>query len=121
MKKLPEGINLIREFIAIFFLQLLSTLLTHTFAKLATSKCEGGNGLKYIWGDALTDTADCVGPNNMPYPSSVIARSFRNSGLWTGSSRQGRMKNTIDPMLMRKALMKAHEENFGSSMVRTGT
>lgn len=33
-------------------------------------KCEGnGLGLKYVWGDALTDPADCIGPNNMQYPS----------------------------------------------------
>lgn len=105
-------------------LQLISTLITHTFAKLPTTKCDGGNGLKYIWGDALTDTPDCVGPNNMPYPSSMITRQFRNTASWMGGNsnhRQGRMKNTIDPMLMRKALMKAHEENFGSNMMRTGT
>lgn len=33
-------------------------------------KCAGsGLGLKYVWGDALTDAADCVGPNDMEYPS----------------------------------------------------
>lgn len=31
--------------------------------------CEGnGQQLKYLWGDALSDKPDCLGPNNMPYP-----------------------------------------------------
>lgn len=35
-----------------------------------TRKCEGGGlGLKYVWGDAMTDPTDCIGPNNMQYPS----------------------------------------------------
>lgn len=34
------------------------------------SKCgEQSKQLKYIWGDALTDSANCIGPNNIPYPS----------------------------------------------------
>lgn len=33
------------------------------------SKCEGnGQNLKYLWGDALTDHVDCIGPTNTPYP-----------------------------------------------------
>ena len=36
----------------------------------ASKKCEGnGLGLKYVWGDALTDSSDCIGPNNQQYPS----------------------------------------------------
>lgn len=40
-------------------------------AKVYTAKkCEGnGLGLKYVWGDALTDSPDCIGPNNMQYPT----------------------------------------------------
>ena len=36
----------------------------------AAKRCEGtGLGLKYVWGDALTDSIDCLGPNNMQYPT----------------------------------------------------
>ena len=31
-------------------------------------KCEG-SGLKYVWGDAMSDSTDCEGPNSMPYPA----------------------------------------------------
>lgn len=34
-----------------------------------SKKCQGGGGLKYLWGDALSDNPDCVGPTNMPYPT----------------------------------------------------
>ena len=34
----------------------------------AAKRCEG-KGLKYVWGDALTDSTDCLGPNNMQYPT----------------------------------------------------
>lgn len=38
----------------------------------AAKKCQGtGLGLKYVWGDALTDSIDCLGPNNMQYPTWV--------------------------------------------------
>lgn len=33
--------------------------------------CDGGKGLKYISGDALSDGTNCVGPNNQPYPRCV--------------------------------------------------
>lgn len=50
-------------------LQTLITICTITTVS-ATSKCEGGGiGLKYLWGDAMTDSPDCLGPNNMPYPA----------------------------------------------------
>lgn len=35
------------------------------------SKCAGARGLKYLSGDALTDSPDCLGPNNAPYPRYV--------------------------------------------------
>ncbi|XP_017777737.1 PREDICTED: uncharacterized protein LOC108563544 [Nicrophorus vespilloides] len=85
---------------------------TSTYGKLS-SKCEGTKGLKYVWGDAMTDSPDCFGPNNMQYPSAAIARTFRNSGVWTGSSRTGRAKSTIDPELTKRALLAAHERNLG--------
>lgn len=34
----------------------------------AGQKCTGGNGLKYLSGDALTDSPGCLGPANLPYP-----------------------------------------------------
>lgn len=33
-------------------------------------RCRGGGaGLRHVWGDALTDSPDCVGPNGEPYPT----------------------------------------------------
>lgn len=54
----------------IFVLQITTiyTIISCTIAKIP-SKCEGGGGLKYLWGDALTDSPDCAGPNNMGYPT----------------------------------------------------
>ncbi|XP_022899920.1 uncharacterized protein [Onthophagus taurus] len=100
---------------------LISTL-TQTLGKLPT-KCQGGNGLKYLWGDALSDSSDCLGPNNLPYPSSAINRSFKSSNVWTGSSRVGRFaSHVMDPEVTRKALLAAHQRTFddSSSMTRSG-
>ncbi|XP_014242582.1 uncharacterized protein LOC106662778 isoform X2 [Cimex lectularius] len=75
-------------------------------------KC-GTNGqqLKYIWGDAFTDAPNCLGPNNMPYPSAQISRNFRKSNsIWGMSSRYGRTANmVIDPSITQNVLIKAHE------------
>lgn len=34
----------------------------------SSQRCSGAKGLKYLSGDALTDSMDCLGPNNAPYP-----------------------------------------------------
>lgn len=50
---------------------LIITAFTHAYD---AKKCEGnGLDLKYVWGDALTDPNDCIGPNNMQYPSYVAS------------------------------------------------
>ena len=82
-----------------------------------TDKCSNSGNFKYISGNALTDAPNCVGPNNAPYPSSLISRTFSN---WNsgGSSRRGRMSQlpTMDPMITQKALLRAYgdanEEQF---------
>ncbi|XP_011303509.1 uncharacterized protein [Fopius arisanus] len=79
-------------------------------------KCAGsGNGLKYVWGDALTDSPDCIGPNDMQYPAAAIARSFKN--LWGGSSRTGRVYNhhnrIKDPELTRQELLHNYKASRG--------
>lgn len=70
-------------------------------------KCTGnGAKLKYLSGDALTDSPNCLGPNSVPYPSTTISRAF--SG---GSSRKGRQSHfpsTIDPMVMQSTLINAY-------------
>ena len=87
-------------------------------------KCEGtGLDLKYVWGDALRDSKDCLGPNNMQYPTAQISRTFKN--LWTGSNRMARyyQPQTIDPELTRKALLnnyKAVHHDSLSTNSRTG-
>ncbi|XP_044268073.1 uncharacterized protein LOC123013557 [Tribolium madens] len=81
------------------------------------TQCQGSGGLKYLWGDALTDSPNCLGPNDTPYPTSAIERSFRSSNAWPGSSRQGRSRKTIDPFITQKALLAAHEYNFDSASI----
>ncbi|XP_045472460.1 uncharacterized protein LOC123679121 [Harmonia axyridis] len=77
------------------------------------SQCRGGGDLKYLWGDALSDSPDCLGPNDMPYPTATIERSLK-SNVWGGNHRKGRsQQTTIDPFVTRKALLKAHELSSG--------
>ncbi|EDV97923.1 uncharacterized protein LOC6558713 [Drosophila grimshawi] len=74
------------------------------------SKCVGARGLKYLSGDALTDSLDCLGPNNAPYPSAAVARTFSN---WNGNSRRGRqskLPSTLDPAITTSALLRAYDE-----------
>ncbi|KAH8270261.1 hypothetical protein KR018_006349, partial [Drosophila ironensis] len=74
------------------------------------SRCAGGRGLKYLSGDALTDSPDCLGPNNAPYPSAAVARTFSN---WNGNSRRGRqskLPSTLDPAITTSALLRAYDE-----------
>ncbi|XP_076174398.1 uncharacterized protein LOC143150195 [Ptiloglossa arizonensis] len=87
-------------------------------------KCEGsGLGLKYVWGDALTDPADCIGPNNMQYPSAAISRSYKN--LWAGSrTARSHQPRTIDPQLTSHALLYNYKAVHGGYSIaensRTG-
>lgn len=93
-------------------------------------KCSGSASLKYLSGDALTDAPNCLGPNNAPYPSAAIARTFTN---WSGSSRRGRQSKfdspALDPIVTSSLLLKAYSDannadfegsRFGRS-VKTGT
>ncbi|KAK9685279.1 hypothetical protein QE152_g38162 [Popillia japonica] len=102
----------------------LLSILSQALTKLP-AKCKGGSELKYLWGDALSDSQDCLGPNNLPYPSAAITRTFKNSSPWSSSSRTARrFNNVISPELTRKALLAAHEKNSGEqitpSFSRTG-
>ncbi|XP_037818902.1 uncharacterized protein LOC119613394 [Lucilia sericata] len=95
---------------------------------LSLARCSGGRGLKYLSGDALTDSPDCLGPNNAPYPSAAVARTFTN---WNGSSRRGRqskLPSTLDPAITTSALLRAYNEvnnedidnhRFGRSLKQT--
>ncbi|CAB0012623.1 unnamed protein product, partial [Nesidiocoris tenuis] len=75
----------------------------------AAEKCgSDGQQLKYLWGDALTDSPDCVGPNNITYPAAQIARAFRKSNALWGNGRTGRSGTLIDPHVTQKALLRAH-------------
>ncbi|KAJ8672896.1 hypothetical protein QAD02_004157 [Eretmocerus hayati] len=82
----------------------------------AARRCLGaGRDLKYVWGDALTDSMDCLGPNNMQYPTSAIARNFK-SGAWPGSSRTARhyqQPSTLDPELTRRTLLSNYKTSQG--------
>lgn len=102
-------------------------------------QCSNGANLKYLSGDALSDSPSCLGPNNTPYPryglynkcyfysanekinynysytlfhlsSSAVARQFGN---WNGmNSRKGRMSSmpTLPPAVTQSVLMKAYSE-----------
>lgn len=70
------------------------------------AKC-GGHNLKYLYGDALSDSPDCLGPNNVQYPSALISRNFRKGNLW-GSNRIARSNTLMDPEVTQKALLRAH-------------
>ncbi|XP_014277077.1 uncharacterized protein [Halyomorpha halys] len=100
--------------------QALSSLVLMCLGAVAGhSKC-GGHNLKYTWGNALTDSPDCIGPNNVPYPSAQIARNFRKGTMW-GTSRVGRSNTIIDPLVTQKALLKAHALQDNSfNKFRTG-
>ncbi|XP_018319480.1 uncharacterized protein LOC108732964 [Agrilus planipennis] len=102
------------------FKNILSITIFYTVISLskqkASQKCEGGAGLKYLWGDALIDTPGCLGPHDTPYPDATITRMFKNQNIWNGSSRTARFKRTIDPMLTRKALLAAHQINTGETL-----
>lgn len=62
------------------YLQIVSIYLVISLHKLTVhgaqplwpgnEKCSGNSAinLKYLSGDALTDSTDCLGPNNLPYP-----------------------------------------------------
>ncbi|XP_028171539.1 uncharacterized protein LOC135088503 [Ostrinia nubilalis] len=65
-----------------------------------------GPRLKYAWGDALQGS-DCPGPDGTPYPRHLINRAVK-TGPW-GQTRQGRAARTLDPALMRRALLDAHQ------------
>ncbi|KAK9888409.1 hypothetical protein WA026_000658 [Henosepilachna vigintioctopunctata] len=104
-------------------LTIVLSFISEVLTKRNTLKCEGGENLKYLWGDALSDSPDCLGPNDMPYPTAAIERSLKIN-QWGGNHRTGRsQKSTIDPFITRKALMRAHELSNGNEealISRTG-
>ncbi|XP_063977700.1 uncharacterized protein LOC135162786 [Diachasmimorpha longicaudata] len=91
------------------------------FASEKPRKCAGsGVELKYVWGDAMTDSPDCVGPNDTHYPVAAIARNLKN--LW-GNSRTARVYNhnnrVTDPEITRQALL--HNYKVSRSEYTLGT
>ncbi|XP_041976514.1 uncharacterized protein LOC121731226 [Aricia agestis] len=66
---------------------------------------ECGPRLKYTWGDALQGS-ECPGPDGAPYPRHLVNRALK-TGLGA-SMRQGRAARTLDPQIMRRALLDAH-------------
>lgn len=117
--------NFLRRFQLIATLGIILSVFSSTALSLwpnIAEKCNGGGGakLKYLSGDALTDSTNCIGPNNQPYPSSTINRAFSS-----GSSRKGRQSQfkpaTLDPMLMQSTLLNAYREvNDEPSSTRHG-
>ncbi|XP_023937056.2 uncharacterized protein LOC112045193 isoform X2 [Bicyclus anynana] len=83
-----------------------------TIAVSVVGEC--GPRLKYAWGDALQGT-DCPGPDGTPYPRHLVNRALKSS--W-GSTRQGRAARTLDPTLMRRALLDAHV-GYSEGVIKT--
>lgn len=47
----------------------LNSIAVHAVESLWTDEqCSNGANLKYLSGDALRESLNCVGPNNAPYP-----------------------------------------------------
>ncbi|XP_049865819.1 uncharacterized protein LOC126366659 [Pectinophora gossypiella] len=95
-----------------------SSLAVYIYLTLAVSYviADCGPRLKYAWGDALQGT-DCPGPDGSPYPRHLINRALK-SGPWGQSSRQGRTSRTVDPALLRRALLDAHEARTEGAVVK---
>ncbi|KAF7991988.1 hypothetical protein HCN44_010789 [Aphidius gifuensis] len=97
------------------FLGIIIIIFVLTQTTVGSKKCAGnGLDLKYVWGDAMTDSPDCIGPNNMQYPSAAITRSFKN--LWGGNSRTARSHNNQrinDPESTRKTLLHNYQISKG--------
>jgi len=81
----------------------------------ATPRCSGGRGLQYLSGDALTDPADCLGPQGQLYPHQEVARHVRRQS-GGGEARRGRAMElgsetttTADPWETQATLLRAHQ------------
>ncbi|XP_015605933.1 uncharacterized protein LOC107272856 [Cephus cinctus] len=100
MSEITPSTKMIRRFFGLIL------LVCACMRVYGTKKCEGnGLALKYVWGDALTDPTDCIGPNNLQYPAAAISRSFKNFGLGSSRSARSYQPRTIDPELTRQALL----------------
>ncbi|KAL5291264.1 hypothetical protein ACFFRR_010585 [Megaselia abdita] len=113
---LTRNYNLSLRFLTVLFVFLLhkqpaTASLWGGFDSEGAEKCSSSVGLKYISGDALRDSPDCIGPNNAPYPSATVARTF--SG-WSGANnrrgRQSKFSQTMDPSVTQSALLRAYSE-----------
>lgn len=85
-------------------------------------KCGNNNNLKYLSGDALSDNLNCVGPDNMPYPTSAINRMYSDLNGGMRGSRQGRQSkfsSTMDPSLTQQALLSAYKSANNEDMEET--
>lgn len=104
---------------------LVALVVSQGVAVAAECSAGAGHGLKYLWGDAMSDPLNCIGPSGHPYPSAAIARSWGrggggswSSGLWvgSGSARTGRASaaaglasSTLDPRITQQALLRQYE------------
>ncbi|XP_069700851.1 uncharacterized protein [Periplaneta americana] len=90
-----------------------------TLASVDTN-CGSNQPLKYLWGDALSDPPDCIGPGGKPYPTASVARTFRGGTTW-GSSRTGRSFSPLDPLLTQRTLLHNYQlANDAAHSSRTG-
>lgn len=121
---------LYRQIVTVCLIFTIYPLTVHSTQSLwsdysSSQPCSSGSNLKYLSGDALLDSPSCIGPNNAPYPSAAVARTF-NSNWNAGATRRGRMSQlpTLSPSVTQNVLLKAYgeannEETHGSRYGRS--
>ncbi|KAL0266295.1 UNVERIFIED_CONTAM: hypothetical protein PYX00_008882 [Menopon gallinae] len=92
----------------VLFCKIFFCLAAQSIASQSKESCS--SHLKYLYGDALTDDPDCIGPNGLAYPKEFIARTFTNKDWpnnYLQSNRRGRLmsQQTLDPRIVQKTLL----------------
>lgn len=61
-----------QRIVTVYLIFTLYPLTVHSTQSLwsdyTSQPCSSGSNLKYLSGDALLDSPNCLGPNNAPYP-----------------------------------------------------
>lgn len=106
---------------------LFQVVLVSSLFKLSytSQRCSAGGRrqLQYVWGDALTDTADCIGPEGRAYPVKEVQKYV------TSLKKQGRQSRTLftdnsrgyqDPEVTRNELLRVHELGRAANLPTLG-
>merc|ERR1712106_546266 len=101
-----EITTFINILLQVLLVQLLS-LTDFTNGLLGCRGVEKEKPLKYIWGDAMVDSPDCVGPQGQRYPHHEVAKIGPSQPK---NSRRGKslFSDTQDPLVTRTELLNAY-------------